>query len=124
MTEHSPGSDPATGRALDPQMVAIRAGRGANGSSLAPVIWATSTFVAESVDDGRRLATSTCATEFYTRYGNPTVNAFEDAIAELEGAEAARAFSSGMGAVTAAVLGLCSKGDHVVSQRQDRKSVV
>ena len=64
------------------------------------------------------MATSTGASTFYSRYGNPTVNAFEEAIAELEGAEAARAFGSGMGAVAAVVLGLCSQGDHVVSQRQ------
>src|SRR5690606_30617768 len=36
----------------------------------------------------------------------------------LEGAESARAFASGMGAVSAVVLGLCSKGDHIVAQRQ------
>ena len=114
-----PTTDPETGaRELAPETVAIRAGRSANGAALAPVIWASSTFVTETVAEGRRLATSTSATNFYTRYGNPTVNAFEEAIAELEGAEAARAFSSGMGAVTAVVLGLCSTGDHVVTQRQ------
>ena len=64
------------------------------------------------------MATSTQASTFYTRYGNPTVNAFEEAVAELEGAEAARAFSSGMGAVAAVVLGLCSTGDHIVTQHQ------
>jgi cystathionine beta-lyase/cystathionine gamma-synthase len=114
MTEPDP-SDPG---GLDPQTVAIRAGRMGNGASLAPVIWATSTFVASSVEEGRKLATSPGSTEFYSRYGNPTVNAFESAIAELEGAEAARAFSSGMGAVAAVVLGLCSQGDHIVTQRQ------
>lgn len=103
---------------LAPETVAVRTGRSANGSSLAPVMWATSTFVAGSVDEGRAMATSTSATTFYSRYGNPTVNAFEEAIAELEGAEGARAFSSGMGAVAAVVLGLCSKGDHIVSQHQ------
>ena len=110
--------DTPEGGRLDPQTVAIRAGRAGNGTSLAPVIWATSTFVATSVEEGRKLATSATSTEFYSRYGNPTVNAFEDAIAELEGAEAARAFSSGMGAVAAVVLGLCSQGDHIVTQRQ------
>ena len=35
---------------------------------------------------------------------------------ELEGAEASRAFASGMGAVSAVVLGLCSSGDHIVAQ--------
>ena len=58
------------------------------------------------------------ADRFYSRYGNPTVNDFEQAIAELEGAEAARAFASGMGAVSGVVLGLCSTGDHIVAQRQ------
>jgi cystathionine beta-lyase/cystathionine gamma-synthase len=104
--------------ALAPETIAIRSGRSANGRALAPVMWASSTFVADSVDEGRRMATSTGATTFYSRYGNPTVNAFEEAIAELEGAEAARAFSSGMGAVAAVVLGLCSQGDHIVSQHQ------
>lgn len=101
-----------------PETVAVRAGRSANGRALAPVIWASSTFVTPTVEEGRRLALSTGSTEFYSRYGNPTVNAFEEAIAELEGAEAARAFASGMGAVAAVVLGLCSTGDHVVTQRQ------
>jgi cystathionine beta-lyase/cystathionine gamma-synthase len=56
--------------------------------------------------------------EYYSRYGNPTVRSFEEAIAELEGAEAALAFASGMGAVASTVLALCSSGDHVVAQRQ------
>ena len=109
---------PVPDRTPAPETVAIRAGRSANGAALAPVIWASTTFVTETVEEGRRMATSTGATNFYTRYGNPTVNAFEEAIAELEGAEAARAFSSGMGAVAAVVLGLCSTGDHVVTQSQ------
>ncbi len=64
------------------------------------------------------MATMAGAERYYSRYGNPTVRGFEDAVAALEGAEAARAFASGMGAVTATVLGLCSTGDHIVTQRQ------
>lgn len=101
-----------------PQTVAVRTGRSANGSSLAPVLWATSTFITPTIDEGRRAATTAGAREFYSRYGNPTVAAFEDAIAEMEGAEAARAFASGMGAITGAVLGLCSSGDHIVAPKQ------
>jgi len=103
---------------LHPDTTAIRTGRVGDGTSLAPVLWPTSTFVAPSVEDARRMATSVGADRFYTRYGNPTVSGFEQAIAELEGAEAARAFASGMGAVSAVVLGLCSTGDHIVAQRQ------
>lgn len=121
--EHRPTGAPAAPTderesKLSQDTVAIRAGRSADGPSLAPVMWATSTFVTPTVEDGRRMATSVGAATFYSRYGNPTVNAFEEAIAELEGAEAARAFSSGMGAIAAVVLGLCSKGDHIVSQHQ------
>jgi cystathionine beta-lyase/cystathionine gamma-synthase len=101
-----------------PETVAIRAGRGDNDSALAPIVWATTTFVTPTVAEGREFATSISPRRFYGRYGNPSVNAFEDAIAELEGAQAARAFSSGMGAVSAVVLGLCSHGDHIVAQRQ------
>jgi cystathionine beta-lyase/cystathionine gamma-synthase len=97
---------------------AILAGRAANATALAPVLWASTTFVTETVAEGRKMATSVGADRFYTRYGNPTVNAFEDAVAELEGAEAARAFASGMGAISAVVLGLCSTGDHIVAQKQ------
>jgi cystathionine beta-lyase/cystathionine gamma-synthase len=97
---------------------AIRAGRRGSETSLAPVLWATSTFIMPTVDESRRMATAVGADRFYSRYGNPTVSAFEDAIADLEGAEAARAFASGMGAISAIVLGLCSSGDHIVAQRQ------
>ena len=58
------------------------------------------------------------ADEFYSRYANPTVRAFEEAVAELEGAEDALAFASGMGAIASVVFALCSAGDHIVAQRQ------
>jgi cystathionine beta-lyase/cystathionine gamma-synthase len=96
---------------------AVTSGRDYGGDSLAPPIWATSTFEVEGVDDGRRKATTPKSDRFYSRYGNPTVTAFEEAVAELEGAEAAQAFGSGMGAVTTVVLALCSTGDHVVAQQ-------
>lgn len=105
-------------RSLHPDTVAIRSGRCADGNSLAPVLYPTSTFFSETVDEARKLATSVGADRFYSRYGNPTVSAFQDSVAALEGAEASRAFASGMGAVSAVVLGLCSAGDHIVAQRQ------
>ncbi len=103
---------------LHRQTLAIRAGRHGSGESLAPVLWATSTFVTPTVDGARTMATSVGAERFYSRYGNPTVADFERAVAELEGAEAARAYASGMGAVSGIVLGLCSRGDHIVASRQ------
>ena len=77
-------NDPLSRR--HPETTAIRAGRADNDTALAPILWATTTFVTPTVEDGRRLATSVGANRFYTRYGNPTVCGFEQAIAELEGA--------------------------------------
>ncbi len=99
------------------ETVAIRAGRGANGTSLSTPLWGSSVWVSPTLDDARRRATATRSPEFYSRYSNPTVAAFEDAIAALEGAGGALAFASGMGAVATTIFALCSPGDHVVAQR-------
>jgi methionine-gamma-lyase len=54
----------------------------------------------------------------YTRWANPTTDLLEAAVADLEGAAAAEAFASGMGAISAIFLGLCRGGDRLVSARQ------
>ncbi len=97
---------------------AIVAGRSANGRSLSTPLWATTTYESPTIEEGHRLATTPRVAEFYSRYGNPTVRAFEEALAALEGAEAAQAFGSGMGAVSSSVLAMCSQGDHIVAQSQ------
>ena len=53
----------------------------------------------------------------YSRYANPTVSVFEQRLCALEGAEAALATSSGMGAVTAAIMCQLAAGDHIVAAR-------
>lgn len=51
----------------------------------------------------------------YARFSNPTVQMFEDRMALLEGAEAAKATATGMAAVNAALFGQLSAGDHIVA---------
>jgi O-succinylhomoserine sulfhydrylase len=53
----------------------------------------------------------------YSRYSNPTLTMFEQRMAALEGAEAARATATGMAAVTTALMGLVRAGDHVVAAK-------
>lgn len=53
----------------------------------------------------------------YSRFTNPTVTAFEERLAALEGAETCIATSSGMSAILACVMGLLSAGDHIVASR-------
>jgi cystathionine beta-lyase/cystathionine gamma-synthase len=100
-----------------PATRAITSGRAHSGKSLAPALWASSVWQSENMADARRRATGTRSGEFYSRYSNPTVRSFEDAIAELEGAETSLAFASGMGAISSVILALCSSGDHIVAQR-------
>ena len=53
----------------------------------------------------------------YSRFTTPTVTMFQNKLAALEGAEQCVATSSGMSAILACVMGLCSAGDHIVASR-------
>jgi cystathionine beta-lyase/cystathionine gamma-synthase len=95
---------------------AITSGR--NGSNaLAPSLSTSSTWSTSGLEESNRQANALHQTGNYSRYANPTVEAFEHAIAELENTESALAFASGMGAISSVVLALCSTGDHIVAQR-------
>lgn len=107
------------GDGLRPDTVAVRSGRGRDsGGALAPTIVTTTTWASDSVDEAHRKARRPRSPEFYSRFGNPGVQSFADAVAELEGADAGVCFASGMGAISSTILALCSQGSHVVAQRQ------
>ena len=83
------------------------------GAHVAP-IYQTSTFAYGSFGRGERLFGGEEAGFVYSRIGNPTTRAFEEKLADLEGAEDAVAFSSGMAATSALMLTLLKPGDEVV----------
>lgn len=57
--------------------------------------------------------------QVYTRFGNPSAQAAGEKVALLEGAEAGLVFSSGMGAISTALLALAgNSGGHVIAQRE------
>ena len=103
---------------LNPETSLIRSGRSDQPDSLAPVLFPSTTHVVETLEEGQRKSRDLTERRFYSRHSNPSVGAFEEAMAELEGAESARAFASGMGAISSVVFGLCEAGDHIVAQRQ------
>ena len=109
---------PASRRRWRRDTRAIRAGRQFSRDSLAPVLFPSTTYEVASPDDHLRLAGTPRSSRYYSRFGSPSVQEFEAAVADLEGAEAALASASGMAAVTGVVLSLCSAGDHVVVPRQ------
>lgn len=83
--------------------------------ALSTPIYQTSTFVFENVDQGAARFAGEEAGYIYTRLGNPTVTAFEEKIAVLEGGEAGLAFASGMAAISAVLFALTKQGDHIVA---------
>lgn len=84
--------------------------------ALSAPIWQTTSFVADSPEAYAEIAGSSHPSEFYTRYGNPTHERVEHTLAQLEGGEAALVTSSGMGAITLAVMSQVRTGDHIVAQ--------
>ncbi len=100
----------------DPATTAITAGRDDSGA-LAPSLTSSTTWSSAGLEESHQQAKAIHETKNYSRYANPTVEAFEHAIAELENTQAALAFASGMGAVSSVVLALCATGDHIVAQR-------
>ena len=92
---------------------------GHSGSALSVPIVQSSTFrIPPSKEEGQPpLDLSETPIEFYTRLGNPTIRCLEKAVMELEGADEARAFASGMGAISASILASVQPGGHIVANR-------
>lgn len=84
------------------------------GSATVP-IYQTSTFQFENAEHGARCFSGEESGYIYTRIANPTINALETLVADLESGVKGIATSSGMAAVNTVYMALLSKGDHMVS---------
>ncbi|MBX9914267.1 MAG: O-succinylhomoserine sulfhydrylase [Pseudomonadaceae bacterium] len=98
--------------------LAVRAGQhrspeGEHGDAL----FLTSSYVYRSAAEAAARFSGEVPGNVYSRYTNPTVRTFEQRIAALEGAEQAVATASGMAAILACVMSLCSTGDHILVSR-------
>lgn len=101
-----------------PETLSVRAGSesteyGENSEAL----FLNSSFRFESAAQAAARFGGTEPGNIYSRFTNPTVTMFQNKLAALEGAEQCVATSSGMSAILACVMGLCSAGDHVVASR-------
>jgi len=97
---------------------AIRTGhrRTPEGEHAAPV-FLTSSYVFRTAAEAAARFSGAEAGNIYSRFTNPTVRAFEERLASLEGGECCVATASGMAAILATCLGLLSAGDQVVCSR-------
>ncbi|MBW7454890.1 PLP-dependent transferase, partial [Paenibacillus sepulcri] len=81
-------------------------------------IYQNSLFAFENYDQFDQAFQDLQAIPVYSRGHNPTVRYLEHKIADLEEAEEAKCFSSGMAAITAAILSTVSQGDHIICVNQ------
>jgi len=116
-TKRRSNSHPSTGS----RTLAIHAGEPRRHGVGAPVvseICRSSTFTFSSTAEMKRWAEGKSSAYIYTRYGNPTLRVAEQKIAALEGAEAGVVTSSGMAAISSALLGVLKQGDELISTAQ------
>lgn len=84
------------------------------GSAVVP-IYQTSTFKFRNADHGAQCFSGESDGYIYTRIGNPTIKALENAMAALENGYGGIAASSGMGAISTVYMALLENGGHIVS---------
>lgn len=80
-------------------------------------LFATSSYVFKSAAEAAARFSGKEPGNIYSRFTNPTVRAFSERLAAMEGAERCIAVSSGMAAIATLGFGLLKSGDHLVSSR-------
>jgi methionine-gamma-lyase len=101
---------------LRPESLTVHAGfdpKQALGAVSVP-IYQSSTFAFEDADQGAGRFAKTEPGYIYTRLGNPTTAALEDAVCQLEGGHKALGTASGMAAISTVMLAFLRSGDHVI----------
>lgn len=103
---------------FDLETLAIRAGvHRSDFGEHSEALYLTSSFVFESAAHAAARFTGQEPGNIYARFTNPTVTAFQERLAALEGAEFCVATASGMSAILACTMGVLSAGDHIVASR-------
>tara|TARA_B100000686_G_C16757336_1_gene956397 strand:- start:613 stop:1809 length:1197 start_codon:yes stop_codon:yes gene_type:complete len=100
------------------QTIAVRGGTNrSNFAETSEPIYLTSGFVYETAEEAEAAFNNENDRFIYSRFSNPTVDMFQDRIAQMEGADSGKATSTGMAAVYASIACLVETGDRVVASR-------
>jgi O-succinylhomoserine sulfhydrylase len=98
------------------ETLAVRAGQQRSQfNEHSEALYLTSSFVFDSAAQAAARFSGEDQGNVYSRFTNPTVAAFQERLAALEGGEGCVATASGMSAIMSLVMGLCSAGDHIVA---------
>ncbi|WP_019960117.1 methionine gamma-lyase [Woodsholea maritima] len=87
------------------------------GGALTPPVHMSSTFTFNTVEEAGAAFSGEHPAHFYSRISNPTVEILEQRMASLENGEAAVAFASGMGAITAVLWSFLAPGDEILADK-------
>ena len=99
-----------------PETLAVRAGTARSQfNEHSEALYLTSSYVFDSAAQAAARFSGEEDGNVYSRFTNPTVAAFQERLAALEGAESCVATASGMSAILSLVMAFCSAGDHVVA---------
>jgi O-succinylhomoserine sulfhydrylase len=105
-------------RPLHPETLAVRAGREHSGfGEHSQSLYLNSSFTFDSAEEGAALFLGEQEGYTYSRFTNPTVNAFQARLAALEGGERAIATASGMAAIQAVMMVHLRAGDHLLASQ-------
>ena len=85
------------------------------GREILPPVSQVTAFKYESMEELEKVFLHKSMGFAYTRIGNPTLAAFEQRITELEDGIGAVSCSSGMSAITTALLAVCQSGDEIIA---------
>ncbi|UOY91297.1 bifunctional O-acetylhomoserine aminocarboxypropyltransferase/cysteine synthase [Ectobacillus sp. JY-23] len=85
-----------------------------NGEPRVLPLYQSTTYKYDTPDDLAALFNLQAEGYIYTRIGNPTINAFEQKLSQLEGGVGAVATASGQAAIMLAILNICNAGDHLL----------
>lgn len=103
---------------LQPETLALHTGiHRSQFNEHSEAMYLTSSFVFDSAAQAAARFSGSEPGNIYARFTNPTVTAFEERLAVLEGAETCIATASGMSAILACTMGLLSAGDHIVASQ-------
>ena len=98
------------------ETLAVRAGQARSQfNEHSEALYLTSSYIFTSAAQAAARFSGEDEGNVYSRFTNPTVAAFQERLAALEGAEACVATASGMSAILSLVMALCSAGDHLVA---------
>jgi O-succinylhomoserine sulfhydrylase len=101
---------------LDLDTLAVRAGtHRSQFNEHSEALYLTSSYVFNNAQQAAERFANREPGNIYSRFTNPTVTAFQERLAALEGGEACIATASGMSAILTTVMGLLKAGDHIVT---------